>query len=708
MKSKTSQRNNIVFMQYNALMLACIAFNLIGNTFCNLFNIPMQVSTIGTLTCSVIGGGLQGIIVAIITSIIKSIYDFNAIYYCIIDVIVALCGTFLAKNLLKTKSVKFFLAGPIITWCVAIPKTVIMFFLSENISESIENSLFHYINKLGFSKFTCLFLGNVYFELLNSFIVLPISFLLIFFISSKIDFDNFGIWQGMLTSKDKETITKIKCRYMSIRAKIFLIIVVSGLIISCISIGISFVMYKNSTIEANVKLAESVNDYCISIINPEKINNYLENGSLEPGYIESKNKIIHYLNNNADIKYIYVYKVLPDGCHVIFDLENGNNHGDNPGEIISFNEDINDQLNSFLNGNEIEPIINKSQYGWLLTVYKPLYDSDKICQGYVGVDISMDIISNYCNVFLVKFISLMGTMFCLIAAISLWIIKHNIIYPINSLASFTQRFAFDDTENRDNGIDYMKKMDIHTGDEVENLYKSILKTVSDIIFYTNDIKKKNETILKMQSGLIMVLADMVESRDQCTGNHIRKTVAYVAIISDEMKKLGFYKDEITDSFMENLMYSAPLHDIGKIHVPDNILSKPGKLSDEEFEIMKMHTTYGSDMLEKVIEIAPDSNYLKEAKKVAKFHHEKWDGTGYPCGIKDLEIPLSARIMAVADVFDALTSKRSYKKPFTFKKAVNIIQEGKNKHFDPLVVDAFINALERIKIVCDEYAEELNE
>ena len=212
----------------------------------------------------------------------------------------------------------------------------------------------------------------------------------------------------------------------------------------------------------------------------------------------------------------------------------------------------------------------------------------------------------------------------------------------------------------------------------------------------------------MQKALILVLADIVESRDRNTGAHVRKTAAYADIILQEMRRKGYYADALTDEFISDVVDSAPLHDVGKIHVPDAILNKPGRLSDEEFAIMKSHTTAGRDILTEAITLVPNSGYLNEARNLAAYHHEKWDGTSYPTGLAGEDIPLSARIMAVADVFDALVSKRSYKKPFSFEEAMQIITEGSGKHFDPLVVDAFVSAEDEVRKIEADFSRRTNE
>jgi HD-GYP domain-containing protein (c-di-GMP phosphodiesterase class II) len=154
--------------------------------------------------------------------------------------------------------------------------------------------------------------------------------------------------------------------------------------------------------------------------------------------------------------------------------------------------------------------------------------------------------------------------------------------------------------------------------------------------------------------------------------------------------------------MEYVEKSAPLHDVGKIRIPDAVLNKPGKLTPEEFEIMKTHATVGKEIIDKAISTVEGGSYLKEARNMAAYHHERWDGKGYPEGLKGEEIPLSARVMAVADVFDALTSKRIYKPAFSIEEALKIIEEGRGTQFDPRCVDVFLEALPDVRAVIRRY------
>ena len=271
------------------------------------------------------------------------------------------------------------------------------------------------------------------------------------------------------------------------------------------------------------------------------------------------------------------------------------------------------------------------------------------------------------------------------------------------MAIAANQFAYQTEAGRGDSVKRFQELGIHTGDEIENLYESFEMTIEDTVKYIADIQEQSNVINKMQNGLILVLADMVESRDKCTGDHVRKTSAYCRIILEELRREGLFPDQLTDSFIDDVVNSAPLHDIGKIKVSDAILNKPGKLTEEEFEEMKKHTLAGNEIIQQAMElVSSDTGYLKEAKNLATYHHEKWNGTGYPKGLKGDEIPLSARVMAVADVFDALVSQRSYKKPFTFEEAIRIIEEGSGSHFDPRVAGAFLKVKDQARVIAETY------
>ena len=252
----------------------------------------------------------------------------------------------------------------------------------------------------------------------------------------------------------------------------------------------------------------------------------------------------------------------------------------------------------------------------------------------------------------------------------------------------------------DNKVFHISKdMIYENGQEQGVLY--LLSDVTDTYDYTerleSNVKDMSKEVTRIQHGVISGLADMVEARDDLTGMHIHNTSLYVAILAKAFqKKKG--KHTLSDEDVETMIEASPLHDIGKIAISDNILCKPGKLTPEEYDVMKTHAARGAKMIEDIISRVGETNYLLVAKDMAYYHHEKWDGTGYPQGLKGKDIPLCARIMAIADVYDALRSKRSYKEEYPEAAALQIIKESAGTHLDPELVELFFDNLAVIQQV----------
>ncbi len=198
-------------------------------------------------------------------------------------------------------------------------------------------------------------------------------------------------------------------------------------------------------------------------------------------------------------------------------------------------------------------------------------------------------------------------------------------------------------------------------------------------------------IESIQRNIITSIATVVEERDENTGGHIVRTEEYVRALIEKMKKIEKYS-RLGVGFYENILLAAPMHDIGKIRIPDAILNKPGKLTPEEFEIMKKHAGFGADIIGKTMKGVEEDEYLEIARNIAKYHHERYDGTGYPDGLKGEEIPIEARIMALADVYDALVSERVYKKAFSKEEAIKIIGECSGTQFDPELAALFLECV----------------
>ena len=215
---------------------------------------------------------------------------------------------------------------------------------------------------------------------------------------------------------------------------------------------------------------------------------------------------------------------------------------------------------------------------------------------------------------------------------------------------------------------------------------------------TAQLHEKAIQLENLQSAIIFGFADLVEGRDESTGGHIERTSKYIQILLDAMIERGVYESEIKELNRYSFVSSARLHDVGKIVISDVILNKPGKLTDEEFEIMKSHAIEGEHAIDSIASRTDDVDFLQNAKLFAGSHHERWDGRGYPRGLKGTEIPIHGRIMAIVDVYDALVSERPYKKPFDPDEAIKLIVENSGTQFDPLIADVFFEVREKFKSI----------
>jgi len=212
------------------------------------------------------------------------------------------------------------------------------------------------------------------------------------------------------------------------------------------------------------------------------------------------------------------------------------------------------------------------------------------------------------------------------------------------------------------------------------------------------IRERTAQLHRLQNNIVSVLADMVENRDKGTGGHIERTSIYIKILIEEMKEHGVYLDEIRDWDVEKIISSARMHDLGKISISDIIVNKPDKLTDEEYELIKTHTIEGEMIIDEIISKTGEDEFLNSARLFAGCHHERWDGKGYPRGLKGDKIPLQGRIMAIVDVYDALVSERPYKKAFSDEEAVQIIMDNAGAQYDPKIAEVFFMVRDQFKAV----------
>lgn len=226
------------------------------------------------------------------------------------------------------------------------------------------------------------------------------------------------------------------------------------------------------------------------------------------------------------------------------------------------------------------------------------------------------------------------------------------------------------------------------------------------VWLQQEVERRLASVTRLQDASIWVMVSLAEFRDECTGNHIRRTQEYVRVLAEELALLPQYIEILTPEYIGLIAKTAPLHDIGKIAIPDHILLKTGKLTDEEFIVMKTHAQCGDDMLSRAGTLmGEEGEYFEIARQISRFHHEKWNGSGYPDRLAGTAIPLPARLMAVADVYDALLVRRPYKEPMTHAQAAGILEKGSGQHFDPDIIAAFLRIQDRFRIIAESWVDQ---
>ena len=698
----------ILKKQNISALLICVcgvALNMFLNAAVVAMGLPLYLDTVGTVLAAVLGGYLPGVIVGFATNIIKSISDSSSFYYISLNVLIAYFAAFLYKRgwlkkiygIIGTIAVFVLIGGGL--------GTLIPWFMEQLTFDS--ESLSGMIYGTGyFGEFSSHLLSSIIMDIPDKAITVLLVLVVLHFVFNKQNSHlGFVLWaQKPLSDNDADSLSKSRPRIASFKTKVILSQSISLIIISTIGIAVSIRMYRETIIDEHSAIAMETAKAAAAAIDGDKVDDFLEKSFDAEGYVEAFNILDTILLNSDTIEYLYVYKILEDGCHVVYDIETDDVEAEGTGTVIEFDESFRDYIPDLLAGREVDPVITNDSWGWLLTAYYPVYDSEGSCVCYVGADVDLGLINKKIRNYVTEILSVYLSFFIVLIVLLNWLSEYQLSLPLKTVAKGVDDFINSEKTQQelDENVKRLRNIDVRTGDEVEMLYDAICSMASNEAEFIRSIRRFADSTAKMQDGLIITMADMVENRDSDTGAHIQKTAAYVKIIVEGLKKKGYYAEKLTPKFMAEVVRSAPLHDIGKINIPDAVLNKPGKLTDEEYEIMKTHTTAGKRIMEHAISTVDGDNYLKEARNMAAYHHERWDGKGYPEGLHGEVIPLSARIMAVADVFDALTSPRVYKPAFSIEKALSIMEEGRGTQFDPKCIEVFMDSLDEVKAVLAKY------
>ena len=683
------------------LIVLGLLLNVVPAKLAIFFGIPLFLDCLGTVLTAMLGGYLPAVIVGFGVNAINGIAEPVAMYYGVLSIFIAVVATFLFrrgffKSIWKLLVLILIFAmigggiGSIFTYALY------GFNFGEGISAPFAIA-FH--DLMHWDRFTSQLCADVVIDVFDKSVIVLLSALIYHFIPNHVKEYLSEVNFARGNSAEKASFSN------SLLNKVVLMVIVAEVLLGGLASIIGLFLYRDNSINNYISTARGVTESASIAIDAERVDEYIARGHEAEGYDRIKRILEQMQKSFPHTKYLYVYKIMEDGCHVVFDLDVDGEAGGEPGSVLEFDPSFLPYLPKLLNGEEIEPIISDDQFGWLLTVYKPLRNAAGKTVAYVAADVSMESIVRDEAMFFIKLLSLFFGLSIIIMMIVFELMKRGIVIPVNKMSYAAQKIAgatmranyaldmgFDlDLSRMRNSVNDVASLGIKSKDEIGQLYDYFNAMTDDTFNFIQKVHDQNQRIQRMQEVIIMEFAEMVEARDKCTGDHIKKTAQYVEAIAKELQSEGKFRGILTDAYIHKLKQAAPLHDIGKIAVSDLILNKNGKLTDEEFAIMKNHTTEGGKILQKIVDDAKgafDADYLNESIEMACYHHEKWDGSGYPNRLKGEKIPLSARIMAVADVFDALIAERVYKKGFSYEKAMAIITEGAGSHFDPVVVEAF--------------------
>ncbi|MEQ8171391.1 MAG: HD domain-containing phosphohydrolase [Candidatus Eremiobacterota bacterium] len=468
--------------------------------------------------------------------------------------------------------------------------------------------------------------------------------------------------------------------FKSFRVKLFIIFLLTTIAVSGSTIYFIYRIAVNVQFEALRKAVLAIASTTALMIEPEEFKKIDPNNPVFSEPFKKYNNLLHkVLENNPDIRYAYtlVETEDPNICNFAADSEYFNRDVMTEQDKKEINYDVSKIPELRDKVAFIKPVTTKHYYndrwGTWLTGYAPVRDKNGKTLAVVAIDMSASKISSF-QQYLTLWSILIFILDLIISVILSALVSSTISLPILKIAEHTKEISEGNFKSR---------IDIKSEDEIKKLADSFNTMVDKLDHMFLDLAKTQSDLKVAHLDTIFRLALAAEYKDEVTSQHLKRVSVYSRIIAE---KYGLSEEDL-----DNIEIGAPLHDIGKIGIPDNILLKTEKLTAEEYEIIKKHPSIGYEILKE-----SRSPYLKTAALICLKHHEYFDGTGYPNGLKGEDIHIYGRIVALADVFDALTSKRSYKEPFSIEKTVEMIKSKSGTQFDPKVVDAFLESLHEIK------------
>ncbi|MBR4642291.1 MAG: diguanylate cyclase [Selenomonadaceae bacterium] len=495
------------FLKLMATCAAGMLLNVIGIIIAKNFHLPIYLDTIGTIFIAVLGGYVPGIAVGFFTNLFGALFDSEEIYYGFVSILLAIITAFLAGKGYYEKLPKVILTIPLTVFITSFFGTFIEEMLSYSLSIDVKSDFI-----IHFSE-----------ELPDKALAILVSFFMLKFIPPDVKERFKLLWkmQAPLSPEMQKAIKTKNSFVNSLRTKLLLGLMAITLFVTLLISAISYKTYHDSMVEDREKIADGIVSMAVNEIDPKRVDEFLEKGYMAEGYFDVEKKLYKIRASNSDVKFLYVYKIMEDGCHVVFDLDTATIEASKPGEIEEFDPSFEEYIPDLLAGRPIRPIENNDKYGYLLTIYKPVYNSVGHCVAYAGIDFSMDIINDYGRMFITKVIALFSGAVILIFVLVLTFVENNIILPVNTMAYCARNFAYDSEAARKKNIERMRNLDIKTRDEIENLYSAFLKTTSDSMHYFENFRKAKIEVAVM---------DKLAHTDSLTG--LKNKTAYVKKTAD--------------------------------------------------------------------------------------------------------------------------------------------------------------------------------
>ncbi len=707
----TKKLSNLIRNSYGQrviIALIGVIVNVLLAFIMDRLGIHLFFYTIGTIAVSAIAGYFPGILCAVVTNVLCSLFNQDAIYFGFLNAVIAIITAWYArkysiKKITNTLPLILILAAFSACFSITINWNLLD---GAQIARNSETIVL-FAQAMGITRFWSYSIYIILLNIIDKGIAIVAAWALIRFLpESLLEAIETGNWRQRPMTQ--EEITELnewgKGVRHTMRLRSALTIIVTSLLLVMVTGWSGISLYFSREKESMTVDARNILTLVDELVDPEQLRTFITEGEDAPGYKETGALLQTVLDNYNSVENLCLVTFGKDRGRFIYDLKSTSINGERNRGYFDYDEQLIRNMSSFMAGDYVGPMEHGNAAGWMRAVTYPIKDKNGVLVCYAVAEISLTYMADYMKSFMVRSLLIFAGFFVLVLVNNLWFTNTYMVYPIRSMAQRVDDFSSlgYEQEQLDKNVKSIRALDIKTEDEVEILYDTICAMTLNLSEQMRDLRRLSEATAKMQDGLIITMADMVENRDSDTGEHIQKTALYVQIIVEGLKNKGYYAEKITPKFISDVVRSAPLHDIGKINIPDGILNKPGKLTEEEFEIMKTHTTAGKKIMENAISTVEGENYLKEARNMAAYHHERWDGKGYPEGLHGEVIPLSARIMAVADVFDALTSPRVYKPAFPLEKALGIITEEAGKQFDPKCVEVFMESLPEVKVILKKY------